>query len=564
MIKANRYKEFDRYFTIANFEPVNQVFAEQSLLLEDEKLPEEMQQWLENNVDAISLFDNIRTDQDPYISIRKSIRDNEEAIYIPDFEDPNKIASTLTWLLDSKFTYVYGDNAYRNIKRIIEGLPENIENMFFLRYTDKVVCHDEPNDSICPVFVLEEYDENSCFLSTFSWTPTFLDMLKSEREVQNFFTNQTVFAYEGLEQLSKHKLHNAPKLELSVKAHKGDYKEISSEPYWIWKNLPESRGFLIKTSKEPIGINFAMLINKEQVFSKAIDNKEFGFDINGRLVIVQYPNPDKLSAIKMIEKHIADMEFFKLPFIVLQGLYVDQLERLEQIAEEKGTDIATIVHTSDQTRNSENNASIDANLKVDEDKLEKVKELADFFDADELMKLVDKKDKIIEILYELEEAEDETQESQVRQTIGYIGELIYEQYLLAQKKRYKYAAIEGIGDYDFHDISDNTYVDVKTTLYSLKEGTAPFYLHRSQNMFMQKHPNEKYHIVRISLNDLDLQKSYERIRDTYGKEANPMNDKRLQGECKKIAVKYWKKAKIQEFEALSPEYSIKIEKKLDE
>ena len=67
--------------------------------------------------------------------------------------------------------------------------------------------------------------------------------------------------------------------------------------------MPESRGILVKTSKKPIGINFTMLKNREQVFSKAIDNKEFGYDTNG-LVVVQYPNPEKLSAIKMIEKHM--------------------------------------------------------------------------------------------------------------------------------------------------------------------------------------------------------------------------------------------------------------------
>ena len=72
----------------------------------------------------------------------------------------------------------------------------------------------------------------------------------------------------------------------------------------------------------------------------------------------------------------------------------------------------------------------------------------------------------------------------------------------------------------------------------LKMVIAPFYLHKSQNTFMQKHPNEKYHIIRISLNDLDLQKSYERIRDIYGKEANPMIDERLKEDCLKIAKKY--------------------------
>ena len=159
------------------------------------------------------------------------------------------------------------------------------------------------------------------------------------------------------------------------------------------------------------------------------------------------------------------MEFFQQPFIVLQGLYVDQLEKLEQIAEEKGTDITTIVQTLEKSIS--NTGDNDANLKVDEDKLDNIKELAESFDADELMELADKKDMILEILHEMQEVDDETQESQVRQTIGYIGELIYEQYLLAQGKDYKYAAIEGIGDYDFHNITDRIYVDVKTTLYSL-------------------------------------------------------------------------------------------------
>lgn len=558
MIKTNQYRGFDEYFKISDFDSETQVFAEQSLLNDEEKLPNEMQKWLEQNVDAINLFENIRTDSESYISVRRLIRDNEEAIAIPDFEDPDKTESIINWLLNAELIYVYGDNAYKNIKRIIDRLPEGIVNMVFLRYTGNVECRNKSLDSICPTFTLEEYDKESCFLSIYSWTPIFLDMLMNDKKVQNFFVNEVVFAYEGLELLSKHKLHKSPKLEVSVKAHEGDYNEIATEPYQIWKNMPESIGILIKTSKKPIGINFTMLKNREQVFSKAIDNKEFGYDTNG-LVVVQYPNTEKISAIKMIEKHIADMEFFQQPFIVLQGLYVDQLEKLEQIAEEKGTDIATIVQTSEKSIS--NTGDNDANLKVDEDKLDNIKELAESFDADELMELADKKDMILEILHEMQEVDDETQESQVRQTIGYIGELIYEQYLLAQGKDYKYAAIEGIGDYDFHNITDRIYVDVKTTLYSLKDGTAPFYLHKSQNTFMQKHPNEKYHIVRISLNDLDLQKSYERIRDIYGKEANPMIDERLKEDCLKIAKKYWRGAKIEQFDALSPEYSIKIEKK---
>ena len=157
--------------------------------------------------------------------------------------------------------------------------------------------------------------------------------------------------------------------------------------------------------------------------------------------------------------------------------------------------------------------------------------------------------------------EDETNKSQVRLVIGYIGELIYERYLKALDKKYRYAAIEGVGDYDFHNITDRTYVDVKTNLYSLKDGTAPFYLHRSQNVFMQKHPGEKYRIVRISLNDLFLDKDYEDIRDKYGKDTDPMTDERLKKACQKLAEKYWRGAQIADFDSASPEYAIRIEKK---
>ena len=63
----------------------------------------------------------------------------------------------------------------------------------------------------------------------------------------------------------------------------------------------------------------------------------------------------------------------------------------------------------------------------------------------------------------------------------------------------------------------------------------------------------------VEIKDLDLQKSYEKIRDIYGKEANPMIDERLKEDCLKIAKKYWRGAKIEQFDALSPEYSIKIQ-----
>ena len=100
-----------------------------------------------------------------------------------------------------KLIYVYGDNAYKNIKRIIDRLPEGIVNMVFLRYTGNVECRDKSLDSICPTFTLEKYDKNHVSYLFILGRQYSLDMLMNDKKVQNFFVNEVVFAYEGLELL---------------------------------------------------------------------------------------------------------------------------------------------------------------------------------------------------------------------------------------------------------------------------------------------------------------------------------------------------------------------------
>ena len=51
------------------------------------------------------------------------------------------------------------------------------------------------------------------------------------------------------------------------------------------------------------------------------------------------------------------------------------------------------------------------------------------------------------------------------------------------------------------------------------------------------------------------------LRNKYGKEANPLENKDLRDSCEALAKKYWKDAQIEEFDALSPEYAIRIEHK---
>lgn len=581
MIKANSYYGFDKYFKIEGFNPDVQAFAEQELLTKEEYLPALLHNWLKDNPDGVSLFSTLRKNIDPYIAIRSAIKNNNEAVGFPSFADSKLTDLTISWLLNSNIVYLFDSMSYRQISMVIENLPEEFEPKVFLRYTGKI---DEPSSGmILPTFILEEYQTDAKFLSWYNWTysDTFKELLKNNVKLQQFFANNIVFCYGQQDMLVNHQLGKAPRIEIAPSAITSSttYKEFASPPYDKWKLMPESKGIVINLSKEPIGVNFILRCNGETLFSTEMRNREYGYEAN-KYVVIQYPNAERLTPLKTIEKYIAEMNFFKEPFIVLQGLYVEQLEQLETIAEEKGLDIHSLVETADSKRGNQEytyvkmseNLSKESLQKAAEslsddmiDSIETLKDIAENLSPDELQELAENKDKLLEMLADLND-EDESQESQVRQIIGYIGELIYEHYLKETLKvDYEFSADKGVGEYDFKytDTDGHTvYVDVKTNLYSLKDGNSPFYLHRTQNGFMHENPQADYRIVRISLKDLHLDKgrdSYSTLRGVYGKDQNPRDNSRLKEDCRKLALHYWKHAQIEEFTSDSPEYVIRIE-----
>ena len=82
-----------------------------------------------------------------------------------------------------------------------------------------------------------------------------------------------------------------------------------------------------------------------------------------------------------------------------------------------------------------------------------------------------------------------------------------------------------------------------------------------QNAFLRNHPNAQIRIVRISFSDISILPQYNHIVSLYGKEEEPDFNDRLRKECEVLAINYWKGAAINEFDAVSPEYSVKIERK---
>lgn len=585
MIKANAYYGFDKYFKIEGFNPAVQAYADYELLTQEEHLPVLLHNWLKDNPDGVNLFSTLRTSIDPYIAIRSAVKNGCESVGIPSFSDSKLTDLTISWLLSSNIVYLFDSVSYKQISMVIEHLPEEFEPKVFLRYTGKI--EELSGGVILPTFTLEKYQPEAKFLSWYNWTysDTFKELLKSNVKLQQFFANNRVFCYGQQDMLVNHQLGKAPRIEIAPSAINSStaYKEFSSPPYDKWKLMPESKGIVIYLSKEPIGVNFVLRCNGETLFSTEMRNREYGYEAN-KYVVVQYPNAERLTPLKTIEKYIAEMNFFKEPFIILQGLYVEQFEQLETMAEEKGLDIHSLVETADsKSENQEQgytyvkmseNLSKESLQKAAEslsddmiDNIETLRDIAENLSPDELQELAENKDKLLEMLADLND-EDESQESQVRQIIGYIGELIYEQYLKETLKvDYEFSADKGVGEYDFKytDTDGHTvYVDVKTNLYSLKDGNSPFYLHRTQNGFMHENPQADYRIVRISLKDLHLDKgrdSYSTLRDVHGKDQNPRDNSRLKDDCRKLAAHYWKHAQIEEFTSDSPEYAIRIERR---
>ena len=593
MILKNNFVGFDKHFKMEDVDFDEQVYAKHEILLESEYLPDVLQKWIDNNPNSLFLFTQLTTSSNPYVAVRQALLDNEsysDVSCFADVEHKGEIDYAINWAIEKKLTYAYLSERYKTMMAIIEKLPSDYTVMPFLRYTGNVAPLENEFDIPKPLFALERYQDGGSFLSCYSWAGSqFQERLNSSKKLAKFIKDNVVYVYGEIELLFNHGFKKNPRWNVQTAVDIKDFPEHVDPVYRIWKKSEESKGITIHISDKPIMINFNIMSSNASIFADKMHDSEFGYE-PGKRVVIQQPNKDGLTLMKAIAKYIGSMEFFKEPFIALQSLYVDQWELLQQNGNggdkdgsgKSNIDLTNSSLTEEQAQEAINKISAETAENIEQvnnitkqmngeelDKLndvaEPIKELIEGLDKDDIERLAEKKDKILQMMDDLAEAEEEEKESQVRQTIGFIGELIYSHYLenkkLVKDKDFIHAALDGVGEYDFEIKPEKMFVDVKTTLYSLKDGTAPFYLHRSQNVFMQKHPDSKYHIVRISLIDLNLKKSYEELRDTYGKEANPMENPRLRKRCEDVAKRYWRGARIEEFDALSPEYAIRIEQK---
>lgn len=517
MVSRYYFKDFDLHMILPGFNKDIQVLGDKTLLLQNEQMPEYICHWLNSDSVASTLISGLHRDNEDYIAIRKAILNNEPFSGVAlACTDPFRLARTMQWAIEKKFTIEDTSYRYWVIRDMVSRQQKGANPLAMLRYTG--VVKEQSQDVFVQMLVLEYVGQDGCVAE---YSNVLLDsttsLLRKNAELKKFFQEHKVFGYDTRDYLDAHGLSQRTRFVLKTAAEEKDYSELNDDIYKKWKNMKESEGICLFTCSDPIGTIFSITSEPkhEVVFSVNRKDSLFGYNYDLKQVIIQHPNSEQLTVMKALEKASKEILFFTNPFITLQGLYIEMMQDLT---------------------------------------------------AEELALVAANRDKINNLLIDMSTDDDDTPESKVRKMIGYIGEQIYKLYLEKNGREYEYSAAMGIGEYDFKlpgsKSTFDTYVDVKTNLYTFVDAAVPFYIHKSQNKFMQQHPEASYRIVRISLTDINLKKEYEHIRNYFGPEADVEGNSELRERCDKIAANYWKAAKIQEFDAASPEYGIKIEKKI--
>ena len=558
MIGENNFAGFDEYFKMEGFNKDLQVYADEDLLLDEEKLPADIFKWIEKDPQkAISLLKGLHTVADDYIAIRNALHDGSPFLAFNGVvEDEDRLSRTIHWIVNQqyKIPFMYSDSRFDTLKTLLDRLPEDTDDVPVLRYTP---AFEKEQDGASHMILSFEYLDDEMVLMEFDNVYNNTVQIENKPTLKSFFRQHKIGGY-NLNYFTRQNLNSYTRYRINTTAEKKEYQEWGAKVYTQWRTTDESEGVRIFISEQPV--NIVITVTDESSGNEALKissrNDLFGFDKDAKTVVIQHPNAEELTEMKTLERVAKAEDFFKNPFISLQSIYVEMVE--------SGVDPNALDENEKKAVEMANKLGEDTLNKLNEN-LDAVKDIVEGLTEEELKIVAENKDKIQNLLEEIP-VDDESMQSLVRKTIGYIGELIYEQYLKNNGIKYTYAAQEGVGDYDFEllptDKRSSIYVDVKTNLYSFKEeaGAVPFYIHKSQNRFMQQHPKEPFRIVRISLTDLDLNSSYERIRDLYGPEADCDTNPQLKKACQDIAKKYWRAAKIEEFDNATPEYGIKIER----
>ena len=360
MVEANGLKEFDKYYTLHNFNASQQVYADSNLLLSKEQLPYELKKWLDNHNGSTGWFNSIRTSSEQLIEVRKAIRDKSKYNgLLNDFTiDNSRTHDTIEWLLAQNIVCASNSVEYALLAEIIKKLPESYSVMPFFKFTGDTMT-DANDGSVCCLLTFCSYASGKPFLKVYE--RAFAESLRVDTKLRQFIKQSFVYEDPLSDTLRKHRLHTAQRWEVKSGISNGNYEELSYAKYKEWKNNPkDSQGITLWTSKSPVGVTlFIEDANGKQLFSTKRANSEYGYSYAMKQVVVQWPNKENLSKIDTITKYAKNIPWLKDPLIAFLKLYVNETDELQQIAEENGMEMHELV---EMVKNTLSGGPVDATV----------------------------------------------------------------------------------------------------------------------------------------------------------------------------------------------------------
>ncbi len=581
MVSVRAFKDFDRFWVISGFDKSSQVMADDSLLLPEEKLPEALYDWLKADAGRCGFIDGLMDGSNPYIRLRKALKHG--GAYVSGLTIANAdtlLLPTISWILSETGEVVEESDRFRLLKDFINRLPQDVSTVIGMRYTGKCVNSAErtsnPDEinSHRALFEVIEIDLE-CALLNADNVEGFASLLNGCQRLADCVASNRLLYPVYFDSLELPVWSVSRQMEL-----KGD-EVVWNEP--IYRKWKDKCGTSVYISGHPVPTSLTVTCGERVIFS---DTQEAGVDFGGnewKKYVVVCSKTHSVDVILNILKKVANnMHWFRSDFIELQAMRIDTFETLRREAEAKGTSLEALVAAAgvgsavqgssamDQTPGGAYSLCLPESMSeqfaqqlldsvADDQTAGVMLNILTIFTPDELLQMSQNPELVSDALINPEEPE-----SKVRRIIGYIGELIFKEYLEKHLDvSYEFSADRGEGRYDFvmhsdKDESERLYVDVKTNLYSFEDGNYPFHLHRSQNKFIHEHPEAQFRIVRISLTDLNVRKEYERLVKIHGKDMDPRKNDHLRSDCERIARNYWKGARIESFLEASPQYKLSI------
>ena len=213
--------------------------------------------------------------------------------------------------------------------------------MILPKYLD-IVDMGNPDDPCC-MFSFTEAFSGGFFICNEKYGSKVARVLTHNKQVQDYFAKHMVcdFIDERLF-LKMHLDENREVKVIDSAIQDNDCKEWNDELYTEWKTKRESENIRIYTTPKHVQRKFVLSTTEKDLLNINLGSREYGYS-EGSIVIVTHPNSSGESIMKALEKVSAVADFFKLPFIALQSLYVEQMLNIQKEAEKNNISISDII-----------------------------------------------------------------------------------------------------------------------------------------------------------------------------------------------------------------------------